>query len=67
MSVAQIVGVALAIAGVVFLIAGINATDAPSEQITEAFTGRYTQQTLWYIAGGLGALIGGGFLFLSRR
>lgn len=67
MSVAQIIGVALAIAGVVFLIAGINATDAPSEQITEAFTGRYTQQTLWYIAGGLGALIGGGFLFLSRR
>lgn len=67
MSVAQIVGVALAIAGVIFLIAGINATDAPSEQISEAFTGRYTQQTLWYIAGGLGALIGGGFLFLSRR
>ena len=67
MSVTQIAGVALAIAGVVFLIAGINATDAPSEQVSEALTGRYTQQTLWYIAGGLGALIGGGFLFLSRR
>lgn len=67
MTVTQIVGIALAIAGVVFLIAGINATDAPSEQISEAFTGRYTQHTLWYIAGGLGALIGGGFLFLSRR
>ncbi len=67
MTVAQICGIALAIAGVVFLIAGLNATDAPSEQISEAFTGRYTQQTLWYIAGGLGALIGGGFLFLSRR
>jgi LPXTG-motif cell wall-anchored protein len=67
MTVAQICGIALAIAGVVFLIAGINATDAPTEQLSEAFTGRYTQQTLWYIAGGLGALIGGGFLFLSRR
>ncbi len=67
MTVAQAFGIALAIAGVVFLIVGINATDAPTEKITEAVTGKYTQQTIWYIAGGLGALIGGGFLFLSRR
>jgi len=67
MPVSKIVGIALAVAGVVFLIIGLNATDAPVEQVSEAVTGKYTQNTMWYIAGGLAAIVGGGFLALAGR
>ena len=67
MPMSKIVGIALAVAGVVFLIIGLNATDAPVEQISEAVTGKYTENTMWYIAGGLAAIVGGGFLALAGR
>ncbi len=67
MPVSRIVGIALAVAGIVFLIIGLNATDAPVEQVSEAVTGKYTENTMWYIAGGLAAIVGGGFLALAGR
>jgi hypothetical protein len=67
MPVSRIVGIALAVAGVVFLIIGLNATDAPVERVSEAVTGKYTENTMWYIAGGLAAIVGGGFLALAGR
>lgn len=63
----RVLGIALAVAGVVFLVIGLNATDSPVEQLSETFTGKYTSQTLWYIAGGLGAIIGGGMVAFSPR
>ncbi len=47
------IGVALAIAGVVFLVMGLGATDSAIERVSETLTGKYTDQTVWYIAGGL--------------
>lgn len=67
MTLMRMLGIALAAAGVVFFIIGLNATDSPVEQLSETFTGKYTSQTLWYIAGGLGALIGGGLVALAPR
>lgn len=63
----RFVGIALAAAGLVFLVIGLNATDSPVEQLSETVTGKYTSQTLWYIAGGLGAIVGGGMVALSAR
>jgi hypothetical protein len=60
-------GIALAIAGIVFLVMGLNATDSTVERISETFTGKYTDQTIWYIAGGLAALIGGSVLAVAAR
>jgi hypothetical protein len=60
-------GIALAIAGIVFLVMGINATDSAVERVSETFTGKFTDQTIWYIAGGLAALIGGSVLAVSAR
>lgn len=67
MPISRLVGIALAVAGVVFLIIGLNATDAPVERVSEAVTGKYTENTMWYIAGGLAAIVGGGFLALAGR
>jgi hypothetical protein len=67
MPISRILGIALAVAGVVFLIIGLNATDAPVERLSETVTGKYTENTMWYIAGGLAAIVGGGFLALAGR
>lgn len=63
----RVLGVALLAIGVVFFVIGLNATDSPVEQVSETFTGKYTSETLWYIAGGLGAIVGGGLFALAAR
>jgi LPXTG-motif cell wall-anchored protein len=66
MPVARTLGIVLLAAGLVFLVMGLSATDAPSEQLMHTFLGRYSQQTVWYIAGGLAALAAGAFLIFMR-
>lgn len=53
--------------GIVLLIFGMNASHAPVDQITETFTGRYTQTTMIYLIVGIVAVIAGGLLALSGR
>jgi hypothetical protein len=66
MPVARTLGIILLAAGLVFLVMGLQATDAPAEQLSHTFFGRYSHQTVWYIAGGLAALVAGGFLIATR-
>lgn len=55
----KILGVVLLILGVVLVLFGLNATESPAEEISEAVTGRYTDQTMWYLIGGaVSALVG---------
>ncbi len=59
MSTNKILGVVLLILGVVLVLFGLNATESPAEEISEAVTGRYTDQTMWYLIGGaVSALVG---------
>ena len=64
MSTARIVGLVILVAGVVLLIFGLSAADAPSEEIIEGVTGRYSDKTTWYIVGGIAGAVGGGALLL---
>lgn len=47
-----ILGIALIVIGVVLFIVGMNASDSIADQLSETFTGRFTQDTMWYIIGG---------------
>ncbi|HEU0071029.1 MAG TPA: DUF3185 family protein [Alphaproteobacteria bacterium] len=58
---ARLVGAVVLVVGVILLGFGINATDAPVDQLSETFTGRYTDRTMWYLVGG-GALAAAGIL-----
>ena len=58
----QIIGVAFFAVGVLLLGIAYHSTNAPIEQISEAITGRYTNETIWYFASGMAAMIGGGLL-----
>jgi uncharacterized membrane protein YidH (DUF202 family) len=55
----RIIGLVLVAVGVTLLIFGYNATNSVSEQIVEGFTGHFTNQTMWYVIGGIAAVVGG--------
>lgn len=59
MSSQRIIGIVMLVVGVVILCVGINASNSVADQVKQTFTGRLTDQTAWYIFGGLTvALVG---------
>ncbi len=63
----HLVGIALVAAGAVLIGLGLNATDAPLAQLSEALTGSYPDRAIWQLAGGAAALSAGLFLTVGRR
>lgn len=53
MSPQRIFGVALLVVGIVLVIVGLNASDSMADQLSNTFTGKYTDRTTWYILGGV--------------
>lgn len=64
MSPRRILGAVLFIVGGLLLAAGYHASGAPADQISNAFTGRYTDQTIWYLIAGAAGIIGGAILMV---
>ena len=64
----RIVGVVLIVLGAVLLYFGLQATDAPVEQVRESITGDYSDRTMWYLIGGAVAAVAGvGLLFFGGK
>ena len=49
----SIVGGVLLVLGVVLLIVGMNSSHSVADQVSNTFSGRFTQDTMWYIIGGI--------------
>jgi uncharacterized protein DUF3185 len=62
MSSGRIFGFILLAIGVTLLIFGLNASDSPADKLSDAVTGKYTDETMWYIVGGIAAAVAGGAL-----
>lgn len=60
----RILGIVLLVVGAILLAFGFNASDSFSDSVSEGFTGRYTDKTMWYLIGGAALVIGGGALAL---
>ncbi len=60
----RIVGIALLVIGLGLLFFGLQATDTLTEGVHETLTGRYTDETTWYLIGGAAAAIVGLVLLL---
>jgi len=48
----RICGIVLLAFGAVLLVVGMNASHSVADQVSNTFTGRFTQDTAWYIFGG---------------
>jgi uncharacterized membrane protein len=53
MSSQRIVGIILLVLGVALFIVGMNSSHSMADQVSNTFTGRFTQATTWYILSGI--------------
>ena len=67
MRMTQILGAVALVIGLVLLGLAYHASNAPMEQVSEAITGRYTNQTMWYLILGIAAAVGGVLLVAFGR
>jgi drug/metabolite transporter (DMT)-like permease len=59
MSPQRILGIVIAVVGVVLLVIGLQATDSLGERLSNTFTGHWSDKTNFYIIGGIvGILLG---------
>lgn len=59
---------ALTIGGIILIIYGINAADSLSSDFSRFFTGSPTDETIWFLIGGIVMLgAGSGGLLLRRK
>jgi uncharacterized membrane protein YidH (DUF202 family) len=63
----KLLGIILVVIGIILLVFGFNASQSLGDQVTETFTGRFTDETMWYIIGGAVAVVVGGFFALGRK
>ena len=66
MKAAKLVGLALVVVGVALLAFGYNASQSVGEQLTEGFTGRFTETTMAYLIGGGVAIVVGLVMLLKK-
>jgi divalent metal cation (Fe/Co/Zn/Cd) transporter len=62
MTITRIIGLVLLAVGMALVFIGFNATQSVGERVVEGITGRFTNQTLWFLIGGIGACVGGAAL-----
>ena len=67
MSTGKILGVVLLVVGVMLLFFGWQSSESVGNQITESLTGRFTDETMWYLVGGAAAAVAGAFLTFFKR
>jgi LPXTG-motif cell wall-anchored protein len=67
MDISRALGIAAVVLGAVLLGFAYNASQAPMEQISNTLTGRYTDNTMWYMIAGIAAVVGGGLLAVVGR
>lgn len=63
----QLLGLILLVVGAILLFFGWQSTQSVGDQLTEAMTGRFTDETMWFLIGGAVALIAGLYYTVGRR
>ena len=63
----KLIGIVLLVVGVALLYFGYQSTQSVTEQVSETLTGRFTDETLWYLIGGGAMAIAGAFLTFIKK
>ncbi|MCP1726256.1 drug/metabolite transporter (DMT)-like permease [Natronospira proteinivora] len=59
MPIQRIVGIVLIVVGLLLIYFGWQSTESLTEQAREEVTGRYSDETTWYLVGGAAAAVAG--------
>jgi len=65
MNMSKIIGVVLLVIGAVLIIIGVTASRSLADNVSNFFTGHFTQNTMWYIFGGIAMAVVGLLLTLG--
>ncbi|OFE11606.1 hypothetical protein PHACT_13820 [Pseudohongiella acticola] len=63
----QLLGLILLVVGAILLYFGWQSTQSVGDQLTEAMTGRFTDETMWFLIGGAIALVVGAYYSFGRK
>jgi hypothetical protein len=63
----RFIGLVLLVVGLILLYFGWQSSETFGEQLKEGVTGRFSNETMWYLIGGAAATVGGAFLAFFRR
>lgn len=67
MASSRLLGIVLLVVGVGLLYFGYQSTQSVGGQLTETLTGRFTDETMWYLIGGAAAAAAGAFLTFVKK
>ena len=62
----KILGVVLLVIGAILLFFGYNASQSLGDQLTETLTGKFTDDTMWYIMAGSASVVVGALLTFRK-
>lgn len=62
----KVLGIALLVVGVILLFFGYNASQSLGEQMAESFTGKFSDETMWYIIAGAASVVAGAVMTLRK-
>lgn len=63
----KLIGLVLLVVGLILLYFGWQASQSVGDQVAEAFTGRFTDETLWFLIGGAAAAVAGAYMAFFRK
>ena len=63
----KLVGVVLLVVGIALLYFGYQSSQSVGGQIAESLTGRFTDETMWYLIGGAAATAAGAFMTFVKK
>lgn len=67
MSNQKLLGIVLLVVGIILLYFGWQSSQSAGEQLKETLTGRFTDETMWFLIGGAAAAVAGAFLTFFRK
>ncbi|MBR9871806.1 MAG: DUF3185 family protein [Gammaproteobacteria bacterium] len=63
----KLIGIVMLVVGVILLYFGYQSTQSVGNQLTEAVSGRFTDETMWYLIGGAAITVAGAFLTFLKK
>ena len=67
MSSTRIFAIVLLVVGAVLFTMGVIASDSFADHLSRTFTGHFTDQTTWYLLGGLAAAVAGVVMLAIKK